>query len=173
MVLWLDYIVRDPPWTRGLGDFAEDLPITDFTGGDGWRWVSNDFTFTLSDVQITAIQVLSTEGKQDYVGLCNGVIHYQYHSNNSFGNAFGFAFFDGTTTPFGQASYSPYDINVDLYPDGDGCYFNGGENNSLDQATIFTIHSPLVPIRNVYSRDSGDSGETFSSPLTDNSAWLR
>ena len=83
------------------------------------------------------------------------------------------AFFDGTTTPFGQASYSPYDINVDLYPDGDGCYFNGGENNSLDQATIFTIHSPLVPIRNVYSRDSGDAGETFSSPLTDNSAWLR
>ena len=31
----------------------------------------------------------------------------------------------------------------------------------------------MVPIRNLYSRDSGDAGETFSSPLTDNSAWLR
>ena len=170
-VVYCDMDTSDPGWTEI--PYAANLPITDFTGGDGWRWLPNDFSFALSDAQIMAIKEKTTEGKQDYVGLCDGVLHYQYHSNGGYGNAFGFEFYDGTETPFGQASYSPYDITVVPYPDGDGCYTNGGEGNSLDKATIFNINSPLVPIRNVYSRDSGDPGETFSSPLIDNPAWLR
>ena len=57
----------DPNDRAGLKfHMQKTFRLQDFTGGDGWRWVPNDFTFTLSDDQITAIQLLSTEGKQDY-----------------------------------------------------------------------------------------------------------
>ena len=140
-----------------------------FTGGDGWRWLSSDFTLELSDAEVAAIQTLSVEGYQDYVGICNHVIHYYYSHGSSYSYAFGFEFFDGTQTSTGSSSYSGYGVTVA----SDGCRGNGGEGGALSLATVFEIDNVLVPIMNVQSRDSGDSGEYFGSPLTDNPAWLR
>ena len=151
--------------------YASDLTFKQqFTGGDSWRYLTSNFTFDLTDAQIEAIQDLSTEGEQSYVGLCEHVIHYYYTSGATYGYAFGFRFFDGTDTPYGGSSYSPYSISVTQ----DGCKGNGGEGGAESKSTIFEIDSVLVPVLNVRCRDCGDTfPEQFGSPLTDNPAWLR
>ena len=141
-----------------------------YTGGDGWRYFSDDFELELSDTQIAAIQALSTEGWQDYVGRCEHVIHYYYNSGASYNYAFGFMFFDGTETPRGQSSYAPYDVTVTA----DGCATNGGEAGSLTRTTDFHFESVLVPLINAQCRDCGDTfPEQLGVELVDNPAWLR
>ncbi len=151
-------------------DYADDLAFgTQFSGGDTYTWLSSDFTFLISDDQIAALQALSTEGRQTYVGLCEHVIHYFYDDGGNHDYSFGFRFFDGTETPYGSSSYSPYDITVPV----DGCAQNGGEGGDPSLATEFDFVSPLVPLVNVIARDAGDSAEYYGSPLTENPAWLR
>lgn len=151
--------------------YAEDLDfIQHFTGGDGYRYFDDDFELALADEQVAAIQDLSTEGWQQYVGYCEHVIHYYYADSDNHDYAFGFRFFDGTETPAGSSSYSPYDITVIA----DGCAGNGGEGGDPDEATVFEFYSPLVPVINVNTNDVGDTfPEYFGSPLLDNPAWLR
>ena len=155
-------------WTRI--DYAADLPYANhFEGADAWQWLPADFTFVLADAQIEALQAISTEGKQSYVGQCNGVLHYYRPEDGTYQFAFGFRLFDGTETPSGQQSYAPFFVTVNP----DGCAANGGEAGALDKATVFHIEDARVPIRNVRSRDNGGSDELFGSPLTNNPAWLR
>ena len=151
--------------------YADDLTYQQhFTSGDAWTYQTSDFTFELTDAQISAIQSLSVEGSQIYEGRCEHVIHYYYNSGASYDYAFGFMFFDGTETPRGSSSYAPYNISVT----SDGCATNGGEGGSLTQTTIFEIDSALVPVANVQCRDCGNTfPEYFGSDLTDNPAWLR
>jgi hypothetical protein len=150
--------------------YADDLPFQQhFSGGDKWQSLPTDFTFALSDEEIEAISALSTDGYQEYVGLCEHVIHHLYAPGGSYSDAFGFTFFDGKETSYGTASYSPYDITVSQ----DGCSGNGGEGGTLANATIFIMKSSLLPIRNVTCIDCGNSTEQFGSPLTTNPAWLR
>jgi hypothetical protein len=150
--------------------YAADLPFQQyFSGGDQWQSLPTEFTFNLSDQEIEAISALSTDGYQEYVGLCEHVIHYYYDNGATDAYAFGFTFFDGTETSYGNASYSPYDITVSQ----DGCSGNGGEGGAEANATIFVMKSQLLPIRNVTCRDCGDSGEKFGAPLSSNPAWLR
>ena len=112
---------------------------------------------------------MSTEGKQTYVGLCNGVIHYFYNDGSNYTNSLGFRFFSGEQTSFGLSDYAPYDIEVVQ----DGCATNGGEGGSQDNATIFEINSVSVPVINVSSSDNGDSNEQMGASLLSNPAWLR
>ena len=156
-------------WTEVAYD--DDLTFQQwFTNGDGFRWMPDDFTYELSDLEIAAIQAVSAEGYQEYVGLCEHVIHYYYNSGATYSYAFGFEFFDGTQTPYGSSSYAPYDIAVTQ----DGCAQNGGEGGSTTLATIFEIDSALVPVRNVQCSDCGNTfPEELGSPLTSNPAWLR
>ena len=150
--------------------YASDVAFQNwFTHGDRYEYLATDFAFVLSDAQIAAIQALSVEGYQEYVGRCEHVIHYYYNAGASYAYAFGFEFFDGTQTPYASSSYAPYNITVTA----DGCAGNGGEGGSLSLTTDFAIDSVLVPIRNVQCRDCGDGGEYFGSVLTDNPAWLR
>ena len=154
----------------GWTEIAYDDDLTwqrQFTGGDSWQWLPSDFTFTLTDAQIEAIQALSTEGTQEYVGLCEHVIHYYYNDGANYDYAFGFQYFDGTTDGGGSPAYDYATVTQD------GCATNGGEGGTEANATVFTFETPLVPILNVYSRDNGDASEYFGSPLTSNPAWLR
>ena len=152
-------------------EYADDLDfIQHFTTGDGYRYFATDFELVLDDAQVSAIQAESTEGRQLYVGYCEHVIHYYYNDGASYAYSFGFRFFDGTETPFGTSSYSPYDVSVIQ----DACAGNGGEGGDPDLSTIFEFNSPLVPIINVNTSDVGDAfPEYFGSPLLDNPAWLR
>ena len=118
--------------------------------------------------QILALQDNSTEGRQTYVGLCNGVIHYYYNDGANYAYSLGFQFLAGATT-YGSASYAPYDISVVQ----DGCATNGGEGGSTGLATVFEIESVEVPVIRVACNDCGDSGEQLGSPLSQNPAWLR
>jgi hypothetical protein len=155
-------------WT--VIEYASDLPFRQqHSGGDIRRYLPQDFDLVLSGAQIAAIQARATEGFQRYVGLCSGVIHYFLQAGASYEFSFGFRFLDGTETPSGLQSYAPFDVTVAQ----DGCIANGGEGGALDRAAIFDIRSPRVPVANVSSRDSGDSGELFGSPLTQNPARLR
>jgi hypothetical protein len=151
--------------------YADDLDFQQwFTSGDQWQYQASDFGFELSDAQIAAVQALSVDGYQEYEGRCEHVIHYYYTSGATYGYAFGFMFFDGTETPRGSSSYSPYNITVSQ----DGCATNGGEGGALADATVFEIDSALVPVLNVQCRDCGNTfPEYFGSDLTDNPAWLR
>ena len=151
--------------------YADDLTFQQhFTGGDFYRFLPDDFTFELDDLEIAAIQAVSTEGFQEYVGQCEHVIHYYYDDGGSYNYAFGFEFFDGTQTVTASSSYAPHNITVTQ----DACSGNGGEGGSLSQTTIFELDSPLVPVLNVQCRDCGDTTpEQFGSLLTDNPAWLR
>jgi hypothetical protein len=151
--------------------YDDDLDFDQyFTGGDAWAWLPSDFTFTLSDDQISGIQAESSEGYQAYVGLCEHVINYYYSAGLTYAYAFGFEFFDGTTTPYGVSSYSPYNVSVT----SDGCKGNGGEAGAESKATVFEFDSALVPVLNVRCRDCGDAfPEKLGSPLLDNPAWLR
>ena len=155
-------------WTE-IG-YVSDLQFArHFFSGDGWYWQPSDFVYELTDAQITAIQAVSLEGRQEYVGLCNHVIHYYYNAGGSYAYAFGFEFFDGTQIAGASATVNSSLVSVPQ----DGCAQNGGENASLSLATIFDFETPLVPIRNVRCRDCGDGSELFGSPLTNNPAWLR
>ena len=150
--------------------YSSDFAFANYkTTGDGWGWMEDDFALALTDAQVQAIQSVSTEGFQEYVGLCDGVLHYYYDDGYLYSYAIGFLFHDGTDTDYGQESYDPYDITVTQ----DGCSGNSGEGGDIDEATIFEISSPLVPVINVYVSDYGDSGEELGSPLTDYPAWLR
>jgi hypothetical protein len=161
-----DMTTDEGGWT--VIEYASDLPFQQqFTGGDVYRYLPQDFALRLDGAQVAAIQALASEGFQRYVGLCDGVGHYLV--TNVFDFAFGFRFLDGTETPRGLASYAPFDIAVPQ----DGCFTNGGEGGDLARATIFELRSPRVPVVNVTSRDSGDSGERFGSTLTQNPARLR
>lgn len=151
--------------------YLTDVPFSQyFATGDAWYWLPFDFSYELSDAQIASIQAVSIEGYQEYVGLCNHVIHYYYNSGNNYNYAFGFEFFDGTQITGGQATVNSPLLSVIQ----DGCAQNGGENGSLQLSTIFAFETPLVPIRNIRCRDCGDGfPEQLGSPLTNNPAWLR
>ena len=152
-------------WTRI--DFLDDLPhINRWTGGDSWKWLPPDefFQTTLSIEQILTIQSVSTEGKQRYDGTCQGVIHYFYTSGATYAYAFGFKFLNGEQTNYGMQN-----LGVDFTVIEDSCKANDG----VFRHTIWEIRDARVPIINVYSRDNGNYGEKFGSPLTQNPAWLR
>ncbi len=155
-------------WT--LIEFSEDLPFEQhFTGEDQFQYLPDDFATTLDTDQIERVQAASSEGFQEYVGLCDDVVHYERAEFQSFTNAFGFRFLDGTETPHGVEDYTPFDITVTQ----DGCSANGGEGGLLENATIFEIDSVQVPVVNVESRDNASDGDEFGSPLTSYPARLR
>ena len=151
-------------WTRL--EYSNDLSHTNHFGNttDGRRWLPSNFSLNFTDTQINDIRNVSSEGKQTYVGTCDGVIHYRYQAAN-YGYAFGFRFQTGAETAFGQSTYPSSDIMVTA----DGCK----TNNSVSTNTVFEVKDVRVPIINVYSRDNGASSEKFGSPLTQNHAWLR
>ena len=149
-------------WTRI--EYANDLPHqAQFSGGDSWKWLPNNFNMTLTDQQINDIRAISTEGKQHYHGTCEGVIHYEYQNGN-FSYAFGFRFHNGDETAHGQQNYPNTNITVS----NDECISN---DNTL-RSTDFDIIDIRVPVINVYSRDNSSS-EEFGSPLKQYPAWLR
>jgi len=150
-------------WTKI--QFVTDLPHENrWTTGDAWRWAPSNFQTALSTAQIQAIQALSTEGKQTYDGTCQGVLHWYYTSGSTYGYAFGFRFLNGDETNYGSS-----DLGVDFTLVEDGCKANDG----TFRHTIWDVRDVRVPIINARSRDSGNSGERFGSPLTQNPAWLR
>ncbi len=123
----------------------------------------NNLTFALTDAQINNIRSLSTEGKQTYVGTCDGVIHYEY--NASYTYAFGFRYHTGFETAFGVQTYPNTTISVPA----DGCE----TNNTSSTDTVFEFRDVRLPVLNVNSRDNGNLSEAFGSPLLSNPAWLR
>jgi len=150
--------------------YASDFAFANYwTAGDDWRSLDDDFSLALEDAQITAIQALSAEGAQTYVGLCESVIHYYYADGGNYVQAIGFTFFDGSSTSTGSETYTGADVIVSQ----DGCMTNYGEGGTEENATVFEISSPLVPVVNIITKDGGDAGEQLGSPLTDNPAWLR
>lgn len=152
-------------WTRleYAADFTHENHRNGGTGVDTSQWWDGTFSLTLSNQQINDIRAVSTEGKQTYVGTCDGVIHYLYNGGYAF--AFGFRYHNGHETAFEQQTYPSTNINVIA----DGCR----TNNSSSTDTIFEINDIRVPVISIHSRDNGASGELFGSPLTSNPAWLR
>ena len=166
--VYCDMTVGDAGWTEV--PYSADLPYQRHkTGGDGWYWLPSEFALELTDAQIVALQSVSNEGRQEYVGLCNGVIHNYYNNGGNYAYAFGFELFDGSILG-GGVSLGGLPAVTLLQ---DGCRTNGGEGGSVSNATILEFDTPSVPIVNVRCRDCGDPGESFGSPLMSNSAWLR
>lgn len=155
-------------WTA-VGYTADLAFAQHFTGGDALRWMPNNFGISITNAQLAALKAVSSEGKQRYVGLCNGVIHYFYQDGGNWGNAAAFRLHDGTETPGQRQSYAPFNIVVAQ----DGCRANGGEGGAANTATIFDITDMRLPIVNIRTNDSGDAGERFGAPLTANPAWFR
>ena len=153
-------------WTKI--EYASDFPHANHRNGgpgaDTSEWWDGTFDLVLTDQQINDIRAVSTEGKQTYVGTCDGVIHYDYQNGN-YNYAFGFRFHNGDETAYEQQTYPNTNITVTQ----DGCE----SNNSSSTDTIFEIHDIRVPVITIHSRDNGASSEKFGSPLTQNPAWLR
>lgn len=150
-------------WTQIA--YSADLPhINRWTSGDARRWLPANLSLELSDQQINDIRAASTEGKQIYRGTTDGVMHYWYNTG-SYIYSFGFRYHTGFETAFGGSTYP--NTNITVLQDG------GYINNSNAADTVFEIHDLRLPVINVYSRDSGNPGEKFGSPLTKNPAWFR
>ncbi len=156
--------MKNGGWTKI--EYAEDLVDKNYWNtGDARRWLPTNFTLKLTDTQINDIRAVSTEGKQTYVGQCDGVLHYYYNSGSSYNYSLGFRFHTGDETVYGQQNYPGTNITVTQ----DGC----ATNRTYALNTIFEINDIRVPIVNVSSQDNGNGTETFGSPLTNNPAWLR
>ncbi len=125
-------------------------------------WLISDFATYLTAVQIKALQSLSTEGRQTYVGQCVKFAHYEYNSGN-FNRAIGFRFADGSVSVNGLKSYLPLDISVPV----DECK----ALSSLPATTQFVIHSVKVPVVNILTDFQGNG--QFGSQLTKQPAMLR
>jgi len=159
--------------TTDGGGWTKIEYATDFThenhnnagagSSDKSEWWNGTFDLVLSDQQINDIRAVSTEGKQSYVGTCDGVIHYEY--NGGYAYSFGFRFHNGDETAYEQQTYPSTNITISQ----DGCE----TNNSSSTDTIFEINDIRVPVIDVHSRDNGATSELFGSPLTNNPAWLR
>ena len=152
-------------WTK-LEYVADLTHQSHFSGGDSNQWLPSNFTLTLTDTQINNIRAVSTEGKQRYHGTCEGVIHHYYSGGNSYDYAFGFRYHQVHETTHNQQTYPSTNISVL----NDSCSAN---NNNLLSSTDFDIIDIRVPIINIHSRDNGNNGEKFGSPLTTYPAWLR
>lgn len=153
-------------WT--LVEYAQDLAYKRwFSGGDAWRWLPANFNLKLTSAQVNAIRAASTVARQRYVGLCAGVVHYFYSGGYPY--AVGFRYYTGIETSRESANYTPATIKVIQ----DGCKANGGERGRLETATIFDIENINLPITNINTKDSGDAGELFGSPLTQYPARFR
>jgi hypothetical protein len=120
-----------------------------------------------SDAQIDALRAVSSEGRQEWIGQCQGVIHHHYTTGNTYIYAAGFVLQDGSETPRGQQSYAPFDVTVT----DDGCATNGAPG--APGYTRFLLRDPALPVRNLWTRDNGDAGERFGSPLRSHPAYLR
>ncbi|MBM4344104.1 MAG: hypothetical protein FJ100_12115 [Deltaproteobacteria bacterium] len=129
-----------------------------------------DFQTVLSAAQIKALQAVSTEGRQSYVGLCNKMTHYYYAPGVTYNYAMGFKFANGGESGQGQQVYTGATITVPQ----DGCKNYAFENATEANATIFQIVSPKVPVVNLrYKMPTTQSATKFGSPLTKYPAMLR
>ena len=155
-------------WTK-VGYTNDFIDKKYFGSNDAWRWLSTNFSLSLTDTQINNIRAVSTEGKQTYIGKCDGVLHYYYNNGGNYNWAFGFRLHTGVETTYGQQNYAVGSTAININVIQDGCKTN--KSNSLD--TIFEINDTRVPVINVYSNDTGGSTETFGSPLISNPAWFR
>ena len=57
-------------------DYKADLLFKHQGLGNGPKWLPQNFLPVLTPTQLAALQKVSTEGKQTYVGLCNHFRHY-------------------------------------------------------------------------------------------------
>ena len=154
-------------WTK-IGYASDFIDKKYFGSNDAWRWLSTNFPLSLTDAQINNIRAVSTEGKQTYIGKCDGVLHY-YWDGHDYAWAFGFRLHTGVETTYGQQNYAVGSTAININVIQDGCKTN--RTDSLD--TIFEINDTRVPVINVYSNDTGGTTETFGSPLISNPAWFK
>ncbi|KPA09829.1 Disintegrin, partial [Candidatus Magnetomorum sp. HK-1] len=159
-------------WTKI--EYKMDLELKNHFNdeGDKSRYLSNNFETVLSTDKILAIQKVSTEGKQQYVGECKNVIHYLYEAaeTDKYRHAFGYKFIDNTESFSQRQDYTdPNNPNLIIQVLEDGCK----ENDDVLRSTSVMIKSVKVPLINVKSSDNGDSTDEFGSQLTKNPAWLR
>ena len=149
-------------WT--VIEYVNDLPfIQQFSGGDRYQYLADDFELALTDSQVDALRTASTEARQTYVADCHHVIHYRYQEAN-FAYAAGFRFHDGTDSVSATSEYGDT-ITVT----SDACQ----PNDYVDRQTIFEIRTLSLPVMNIYTRDSADANERFGSRLTNHPVRMR
>ncbi len=156
-------------WT--LVAYKADLPVNSYPkNSNNFLPLQADFPTVLTAAQIAALQAVSTEGRQTYVGLCNKMTYYFYAPGNTWNYAMGFKFADGGESGQGQQVYTGATITVPQ----DNCKNYALEGATEANATIFQIVSPKVPIVNIrYKMPTTQSVTKFGSPLTKYPAMLR
>lgn len=149
-------------WTKI--EYKKNIDLQNFwTNGNKRRYLDKNFETELTEEQINAIRLVSTQGKQNIQIKCKNASMFYNKKEQNYSKAIGIKFQDNT-----ELNYNLFTKNI-LKNIKDEC----SDNNKEEKEAIFELNSISVPVKNISTVDNGKANKKFGVELINNPAWLK